>query len=46
MHMKINLLDGIGDVGVGEGQILEGPNEAPELSRLATGGCNTHILQE
>jgi hypothetical protein len=35
MHMKANLLDGIGDVGVGERQGLEGPDEAPELSWIS-----------
>jgi hypothetical protein len=35
MHMKANLLDVIGDVGVGECQVLEGPSEAPELSRIS-----------
>jgi hypothetical protein len=35
MHMKENLLGDIGDVGVGERQILEGPGEAPELSRIS-----------
>jgi hypothetical protein len=35
MHMKANLLVGIGDVGVGECQVLEGLNEAPELSRIS-----------
>jgi hypothetical protein len=29
--MKANLLYDIGDVGVGERQVLEGPGEAPEL---------------
>jgi hypothetical protein len=35
MHMKINLLDGVGDVGADEHQVLEGPDEAPELSRIS-----------
>jgi hypothetical protein len=30
--MKTNLLDNVGDVGVGECQVLEGASEAPELS--------------
>jgi hypothetical protein len=33
--MKANLLDGIGDIGVDERQVLEGPGEAPELSRIS-----------
>jgi hypothetical protein len=35
MHMKANLLDGIGDVGAGERQVLEGPGETPELSQIS-----------
>jgi hypothetical protein len=34
MHMETDLLDGISDVGVGEHQVLEGPSEALELSRI------------
>jgi hypothetical protein len=30
----VDLLDGVGDVGVGEHQVLEGPCEDPELSRI------------
>jgi hypothetical protein len=32
--MKENLLDGVADVGAGERQVLECPDEAPELSRI------------
>jgi hypothetical protein len=35
MHVEENLLDGIDDVRVGECQILEGPDEAPVLSRIS-----------
>jgi hypothetical protein len=35
MHVKADLLDGIGDVGAGERQVLEGPDEAPVLSRIS-----------
>jgi hypothetical protein len=35
MHMKANLLDGVDDVGAGERQVLEDPDEAPELSRIS-----------
>jgi hypothetical protein len=35
MHVETNLLDGIGDVGVGERHILEGPSEAPEVSWIS-----------
>jgi hypothetical protein len=35
MCMKTNLLDGVGDVGAGERQVLEGLSEAPELSRIS-----------
>jgi hypothetical protein len=35
MHMKANLLAGIGDVEVGKYQVLEGPDEAPELSQIS-----------
>jgi hypothetical protein len=34
MHVQADLLDGIGDVGVGERQVLEDPSEAPEVSRM------------
>jgi hypothetical protein len=34
MHMMANLLDGVGNVGAGERQVLEGPSEDPELSRI------------
>jgi hypothetical protein len=32
MHVETNLLDGVGDIGVGERQVLEGPGKAPEVS--------------
>jgi hypothetical protein len=35
MHVEVDLLDGISDVGAGERQVLEGPNEAPEVSRIS-----------
>jgi hypothetical protein len=35
MHMKANLLDSVGDVGAGEREILEGPDEAPKLSWIS-----------
>jgi hypothetical protein len=34
VHMKANLMYGIGDVEVGDRQVLQGPGEAPELSRI------------
>jgi hypothetical protein len=34
VHMKENLLYDIGDVGAGERQVLEGPDEALELSQI------------
>jgi hypothetical protein len=34
MHVEIDLLDGIGDVGVGERQVLEDLSQAPKLSRI------------
>jgi hypothetical protein len=33
--MKTNLLNDIGDVRAGKRQVLEGPSEAPELSRIS-----------
>jgi hypothetical protein len=33
--MEANLLDGVGDVGAGECQVLEGPGEALELSQIS-----------
>jgi hypothetical protein len=35
MHMKANLLDGVGDARAGECQVLEGPGETPELSQIS-----------
>jgi hypothetical protein len=35
MHMEADLLDGVGEVGVGECQVLEGPDEASEVSRIS-----------
>jgi hypothetical protein len=32
MHVEADLLDDVGDVGVGERQVLEGPSEDPEVS--------------
>jgi hypothetical protein len=34
MHVKADLLDSIGDVRTGEHQVLEGPDEAPKVSRI------------
>jgi hypothetical protein len=35
MHVKADLLDDVGDVGAGEHQVLEGPDEALEVSRIS-----------
>jgi hypothetical protein len=35
MHVEADLLDDVGDVGAGEHQVLEGPDEAPEVSRIS-----------
>jgi hypothetical protein len=35
MHVEADLLDDIEVVGVGERQVLEGPGEAPEVSRIS-----------
>jgi hypothetical protein len=35
MHMEADLMDGVGDVGAGERQVLEGPGRAPKLSRIS-----------
>jgi hypothetical protein len=35
MHMKANLLDGVGGVGAGERQVLKGSVETPELSQIS-----------
>jgi hypothetical protein len=51
MHMEIDLLDGVGEVGVGEHQVLEGPSEAPEVSRISNrrpelgGDLGLHVYQ-
>jgi hypothetical protein len=35
MHVKADLLDGIGDVRAGGRQVLEGHSEAPKVSRIS-----------
>jgi hypothetical protein len=35
MYMEADLLDGVGDIGTGERQVLKGPGEAPKLSRIS-----------
>jgi hypothetical protein len=35
MHVEADLLDGVDDVGAGERWVLEGPGEAPEVSRVS-----------
>jgi hypothetical protein len=34
MHVQADLLDGVGELGAGERQVLEDPSEAPEVSRI------------
>jgi hypothetical protein len=33
--MEVNLLDGVGDIGADEHQVLEGPGEVTEMSRIS-----------
>jgi hypothetical protein len=35
MHVEADLLEGVGDIGAGERQLLEGPSEAPEVSQIS-----------
>jgi hypothetical protein len=35
MHVEADLLDDVDEDGVGERQVLEGPGEAPEVSRIS-----------
>jgi hypothetical protein len=35
MHVKADLLDGVGDIGAGERQVLEAPSEAPEMNQIS-----------
>jgi hypothetical protein len=35
MHVEADLLDGVGVVGAGERQVLEGSGEAPEVSQIS-----------
>jgi hypothetical protein len=35
MHVKVDLLDGVGDVKAGERQVLEGSGKALELSQIS-----------
>jgi hypothetical protein len=34
MHVEVDLLNGIGEVGAGERQVLEGPSEALEVGGI------------
>jgi hypothetical protein len=34
MHVEADLLEGVGNVGPGERQVLESPSEAPEMSQI------------
>jgi hypothetical protein len=34
IHVEVDLLDGVDDVGAGERQVLEGPGEALILSQI------------
>jgi hypothetical protein len=34
MHMEAHLLDGVGDVGAGEDEVLKGPEETPIAGRI------------
>jgi hypothetical protein len=34
MHAEADLLDSVGDIEVGERQVLKGPREAPKLSQI------------
>jgi hypothetical protein len=51
MHVEADLLDGIGDVGEGESQVLEGPDEAPKVSQISnrrpklSGDLGMHVHQ-
>jgi hypothetical protein len=38
MHVEAHLLDRVGKVGSGEGEVLESPNQATVGSRVADGG--------
>jgi hypothetical protein len=35
MHVEADLLDDVCDIGVGERQVLEGPDEATEVSWIS-----------
>jgi hypothetical protein len=51
MHLETDLLDGVGEMGVSEHQVLEGPGEAPEVSRISNrwpkldGDLSLHVHQ-
>jgi hypothetical protein len=38
VHVEAHLLDRVGNVGPGEGEVLESPNQAPIGSQVANGG--------
>jgi hypothetical protein len=38
VHMQAHLLNGVGDVGPGEGQVLEGTSQAPVGRRVGDRG--------
>jgi hypothetical protein len=35
MHVEVDLLDDVGDVRMGERQVLEGPSKAPEVNQIS-----------
>jgi hypothetical protein len=35
MHVEVDLLDDVGDIGVNERLVLEGPSEAPEVTQIS-----------
>jgi len=39
MHMKANLLDGVGDVRPSEGQVLESTSKTPKLRGISNWGA-------
>jgi hypothetical protein len=43
-HVEVHLLDHIGDVRPGEGEVLESPSQATVGSRVADGGARTGDL--
>jgi hypothetical protein len=44
VHLKAHLLDGVSDVGLGEDEVLQGPNKDEVSYRISEGGPAAETL--